>query len=230
MFTMRHLLLIALVLGANLFTATLRAAAASFDCGKANGTVENLICKNTRTSVLDDKLQQTYAAALVATSPSGKKALVEEQRHWITYTRNTCQDEACLQQVYMARIAVLARNEKYIIDDSSCEPPTDGGECINAVTYRDPSIRIISFNKSLVEQKQSGKIISCSRLINLPVGTANSNNSYGGICILQDGTQRKAVEICNDDMFGHFQMRPATPKDASGKDLIDFTHSYCFGG
>ena len=101
---------------------------------------------------------------------------------------------------------------------------------MNVVIYRDPSIRIPSFNKSLVEQKQSGKIISCNRLINLPVGTANSNNSYGGMCTLQDGTQRKAVEICNDDMFGHFQMQPATPQDVPGNGLIDFTHNYCFGG
>jgi hypothetical protein len=125
---------------------------------------------------------------------------------------------------------VLARNEKYIIDDSSCEPPSDGGACVNVVTYRDPSIRITSFNKSLVEQKQRGRIISCSRLINLPVGTANSNNSYGGMCTLQDGAQRKAVEICNDDMFGHFQMQPTTPQGVSGKGLIDLTHNNCFGG
>lgn len=212
------------------FVAAPRAISASFDCGKATGTTETLICKNAKTSALDDKLQEAYKAAQAAVASSSKKALTEEQRHWIAYTRDVCQDEACLQQAYTTRIAVLVRNEKYIIDDSSCEPLDNGGPCTNVVTYRDTSIRIASFNKSLMEQKRSGKIISCSHLINLPVGTANSNNSYGGICILQDGTQRKAVEICNDDMFGHFQMRSAAPKDASGKDLIDFTHSYCFGG
>lgn len=216
--------------GALLFTVAPHAMAASFHCGKATSTTETLICKDTQTSALDDKLQQTYKAALAAVAPSSKKALIEEQRHWITYTRDTCQNDACLQQVYTARIDILARNEKYIIEDSSCEPPGDGGACMNMVTYRDPSIRITSFNQSLVEQKQSGKIISCSRLINLPVGMANSNNSYGGMCTLQDGTQRKAVEICNDDMFGHFQMQLATPQDVSGNRLIDFTHNYCFGG
>lgn len=207
-----------------------RAFSASFDCTKALSPVETLICKDSETSALDDKLQRTYKVALTAIAPSSKKALVGEQRHWITYTRDVCQDEACLQQAYTARIAVLARNEKYIVDETSCEPTGNGGACVSVVTYRDPSIRIASFNKSLVEQKQSGKIISCNRLINLPVGTANSNNSYGGMCTLQDGTQRKAVDICNDDMFGHFQMRPATPQDVSGNGLTDFTHSYCFGG
>jgi uncharacterized protein len=206
-----------------------RVIAASFDCSKATSTTETLICNDSRISALDDKLQQTYKVALATVASSSKKALVEEQRHWIAYTRDVCQDEACLQQAYAARIAMLARNEKYIIDDSSCESPGEGA-CMNVVTYRDPSIRISSFNKSLVEQKQSGKIISCSRLINLPVGTANSNNSYGGMCTLQEGAQRKAVQICNDDMFGHFQMQPATPQDISGKGLIDFTHNYCFGG
>lgn len=218
------------ILGSLFFALPPRAMSASFDCSKATTATETLICNDVQTSALDDKLQQTYKTALMAIAPSSKEALIEEQRHWITYTRNVCQDEACLQQVYMARITTLARNAKYIIDDSSCEPAGDGGACVNVVTYRDPSIRITSFNQSLAGQKPGGKIISCSRLINLPVGTANSNNSYGGLCTLRDGTQRKAVEICNDDMFGHFQMQVATPQDASGKDLIDFTHNYCFGG
>ncbi|OOG47802.1 hypothetical protein B0E50_10125 [Rhodanobacter sp. C01] len=206
------------------------AFSASFDCRKAVSATEKLICNDAGTSTLDDKLKQTYTTALAMISPSSKKALIEEQHHWITYTRDVCQDEACLQRAYTARITVLGRNEKYVIDDSSCEPSGDGGTCVNVVTYRDPSIRIASFNKSLVQQKQSGKIISCSRLINLPVGTANSNNSYGGVCTLQDGTQRKAVEICNDDMFGHFAMQLFSTPDASNKALLGFTHGQCFGG
>jgi len=213
-----------------LLTGAPRALAASFDCGKATGTTETLICRDAQTSALDDKLQQTYKTALRAVAPSSRRALIEEQRHWITYIRNVCQDKACLQQAYTARIAMLARNEKYIIDDSSCERPDDGNGCVNVVTYRDPSIRVTSFNQSIARQQPGGKIISCDRLINLPVGTANSNNSYGGLCTLQDGTQRKAVKICNDDMFGHFQMQAATPQDVSSRDLIGFTQSYCFGG
>lgn len=212
------------------FAVTPRAISASFDCGKAKGTIETLICKDAKTSALDDKLQQAYKAAQATVAPSSKKALIEEQRHWIMYIRNVCQDETCLQQAYTARIAVLTRNEKYIIDDSSCELSGNGDTCVNTVTYRDPSIRIASFNKSLAEQKQSGRIISCSRLINLPVGTANSNNSYGGMCTLQDGAQRKTVEICNDDMFGHFRIQPATSQEVPSKGLIDFTYHYCFGG
>lgn len=230
-------LLTILALGATCLTAAIhaqavapRAISASFDCNKAASPVETMICRDIQTSALDNKLQQTYTAALAAVAPSSKKALIEEQRHWITYTRDVCQDDACLRQVYAVRIDMLAHNEKYIIDDSSCVSPVDGGTCVNVVAYRDPSIRISSFNKSLMEQKQGGKIISCSRLINLPVGTANSNNSYGGMCTLQDGTRRETVEICNDDMFGHFQMQPASPQNVLGKNLIDFTHRHCLGG
>jgi uncharacterized protein len=206
-----------------------RVFSASFDCGKAVSATETLICKNHETSALDEQLQRAYKAALTAADPSSKKGLITEQRHWIAYTRDLCEDTACLQQAYKGRIAVLARNEKYIIDASSCEP-SGAGPCVNVVTYRDTSIRIGSFNQSLTAEKRAGKIIGCSRLINLPVGTANGNNSFGGICTLQDGTQRKAVEICNDDMFGHFEVQPAAPQGISDKSLIDFTNEHCFGG
>jgi hypothetical protein len=179
---------------------------------------------------MDDKLQQAYKGALATTDSAGRRALVKEQRHWIAYTRDICQNDACLKQVYAARIDVLARNEKDIIDQSSCEVPKGGTECVNVVVYRDPNLRVRSFDQSLAQAKQTGQIIGCSRLVNLPVGTAGSNNSFGGRCTLQDGAQRKAVEICNDDMFGHFEMRPAEPPHGSDKDLVDFTYAHCFGG
>lgn len=223
-------LLLVCAFGALLFMTTPRAVAASFDCSKASSATETLICKDPQTSALDDKLQQAYKGALGAVAASSKKALIEEQRHWITYTRNICQDEACLQQAYTARIEVLSRNEQDIINKLSCQVPAGGTDCVNVVAYRDPSIRIHSFNQSLAQAKHSGTIVSCSRLVNLPVGTVGSNNSFGGICTLQDGSQRKTVEICDDDMFGHFELQPADPGNVSDKKLVDFTHEHCFGG
>lgn len=223
-------LLLVCAFGVFLFATAPRAMAASFDCSKASGTAETLICEDARTSTLDSKLQQAYKAALAAVASSSKKTLIEEQRHWIRYTRDVCQDEACLQQVYTARIAVLAHNEKDIINKLSCVVPSGGTGCANVVMYRDPSTRIQSFNQSLAQAKHPGKIISCSRLINLPVGTVGSNNSFGGICTLQSNSQRTSVEICDDDMFGHFELQPAKPQDVSNKSLIDFTYGHCFGG
>jgi uncharacterized protein len=207
-----------------------RAISASFDCAKASGTTESLICKNADISALDDKLQAAYKAARVAVAPFNKPELLKEQRDWIKYTRNICQDADCLKLAYSARIAVLARNEKYIVDKTACETPNSNKDCVNVVSYRDPAIRIDSFNQSLAAHKKNGKIIGCSKLVNLPVGHANSNNSFGGICTLQDGAQRQNVTICNDDMVGHFAMQPTAPQDIPGKNLIDFTYDNCFGG
>jgi len=214
------------------------ALAASFDCNKAASATEKLICSDAETSALDGKLQQAYKAALAATDAYGQKALAKEQRNWIKDTRGICQDTACLQQAYTARIAVLARNEKNIVDGevySDCKLPgesnqTASGECVNVVPIRDPNYRVDSFNQSLEQRKQSGRVIGCSRLIDLPVGVAGSNHSFGGFCVLQEGAQRKNVTICNDEMFGHFQIQPSTPQDASDQRLIDFTYAQCYGG
>jgi uncharacterized protein len=213
------------------------AFAASFDCNKATSPTEKLICSDAQTSALDSKLQQTYKTALNATDAYGKKALAKEQRNWIQYTRGVCQDTACLRQVYTDRIAMLARNEKNILDGevySHCEMPTssntDGRECVNVVPIRDPNYRVDSFNKSLAQEKQNGRIIGCSRLIDLPVGMAGSNHSFGGFCVLQNDSQRKNVEICNDDMFGHFQVQTVGAQDTSDEHLIDFTYAQCYGG
>ncbi|WP_454676864.1 lysozyme inhibitor LprI family protein [Achromobacter marplatensis] len=212
------------------------AQAASFDCNKAVGTTERLICSDAETSALDGKLQGAYETALAATEAYGKKELTKEQRNWIKYARDICQDSACLQQAYTSRIAMLARNEERIADGevySDCKLPgnqTVSGECVNVVSIRDPNSRVESFNQSLAYQKHSGRIIGCSRLIDLPVGVAGSNHSFGGSCVLQEGTQRKNVRICNDDMFGHFQVEPSTPQDASDKRLVDFIYAQCYGG
>lgn len=212
------------------------AQAASFDCNKAVSATERLICSDAEISALDGKLHGAYETALAATDAYGKKELGKEQRNWIKYARGICQDSACLQQAYTTRIALLARNEEHIANGevySDCKLPgnqTVSGECVNVVSIRDPNSRVESFNQSLAHQKQNGRIIGCSRLIDLPVGVAGSNHSFGGSCVLQEGKQRKNVRICNDDMFGHFQVEPSTPQDASDKRLVDFTYAQCYGG
>lgn len=209
------------------------AFAASFDCSKAAAPTEKLICSDAETSALDTKLQQAYNTALAAASEAvDKKALAKEERNWIKYTRASCLDVSCLRQIYTSRIAVLARNEKDIVNGKSyCVMPSGGAgehECgVYVVLYRDPNDRIDSFNESLTQNKQSGKIIGCSRLIDLPVGRVYANHSFGGICVFQDGTQRKDVEICNDDKLGGFKLQTANPKSVSDKSLIDFVYDNC---
>ena len=211
--------------------------AASFDCAKASTDVETMICNDAQTSALDSKLQQTYATALKATDAYGKKALAKEQRNWLKYARGICQDTACLRKVYADRIAVLARNEKVIVDDSpnDCIKSNDtsiysNDDCLNLIIYRDPNARIDSFNHSLAYQKISGRIIGCTRLIDEPVGNPNSNESFGGYCVFQGGMQRKIVAICNASMTAKFRMRQVTLGDMSDKSLADFIDTHCYGG
>lgn len=211
----------------SLMWLTCNAFAASFNCAKAKSEIEKMICQDPQSSKLDEKLQHTYKKALDAIDPASKDALIKEQRHWIDYTRNICQNESCLQQAYTARIDLLAKNQRYIVDRSVCEIP-DGKTCRSVIYMRDPNDRIKSFNKSMVNKRQPGHIIGCTKLIDLPAGSSDGNDSFGGVCLLQEGVKRRTVEICNDDMIGHFMMKDTSP-NLTDKKIIEFTNLYCYG-
>ncbi|HEY4201454.1 MAG TPA: lysozyme inhibitor LprI family protein [Devosiaceae bacterium] len=207
------------------------ARAASFDCAKAGGGIETMICDDQALSALDSKLEVAYKGALAAAHAAGDEStLAKEQRNWLRYTRALCQDSACLTQAYASRIEVLARNEPHIIDESSCETPTGSKECISVVVERDPNSRIDSFNQTLVDENESGKLVGCTMLLKLPGMSTNSNATYGGSCVLQTGSRRTDVKICNDDMIGRFGMEPIdSDKEQSNRDLLDFANQ-CPGG
>ncbi|WP_266159618.1 lysozyme inhibitor LprI family protein [Dyella silvatica] len=205
------------------------ALSAGFDCKKALSDVEKMICKSADLSSLDGQLLDAYNGALKAVEASSKDALIEEQRNWIRYTRNICQDSVCLSEAYETRIKVLQQNSQVIYDESICNIP-DGDGCRSSVIYRDASKRIDSFNNSLSQNKMSGKIIGCSMLLDVPVGTAHGNHSFGGLCTLQSGAVRSDVKICNDDMIGHFSVKNIDRKGESEKSLAEFTNAECFGG
>lgn len=205
------------------------AHATSFDCKKATTASEKLICADSNLSSLDDELQRGYQAAQEAVKPSIKQELVKEQRNWIKYVRDICSDSACLARVYRARIDLLAKTKRVLVDDAVCSIP-DGRSCRSVVYYRDPSYRILSFNKTLASRKQSARVIGCERLIDLPVGYANSNDSFGGFCTIIDGQARSRVLICNDEMIGHFAMEVLKDGEDTDAHLIKFTDENCFGG
>jgi uncharacterized protein YecT (DUF1311 family) len=206
-----------------------RAEAASFDCGKASTAVEKTICGDGRLSSLDDELQKSYQAALDTVKPSEKPHLIAEQRNWIKYVRNVCENVSCLGRVYGTRIALLAQTKKYVVNDGKCTIPF-GSSCRGVVYYRDPTERMDSFNKKLALHQRGTRIIGCDRLIDLPVGYANSNHSFGGYCTTLDGSSRSRVMICDDEMIGHFAMQQVGEDEGDDKKLIDFTDQNCFGG
>jgi uncharacterized protein len=95
----------------------------TFDCAKASGEVETLICKDPQLAALDRKLDGVYKAAS-AKAKDGMAALLKtEQRGWVkgrndcwkangnetwitaTWTVNTVQ--ACVDAQYRVRIAEL---------------------------------------------------------------------------------------------------------------------------
>lgn len=76
--------------------------AASFDCSKAATLVESAICRNTRLSLLDERLAVLYREAL------SRDALTRpEQIVWLKQ-RDQCRDEACLIAAYERRIDSLS--------------------------------------------------------------------------------------------------------------------------
>ena len=81
-------------------------SAASFDCSKASGFAETVICRDGYLSGVDGVLDRTYKKAIAASSnPEG---LRQSQRQWLQ-TRNQCQDQKCLDKTLGSRIQELER-------------------------------------------------------------------------------------------------------------------------
>lgn len=82
------------------------AQAASFDCSKAAAPIEKTICASPRISDLDEYLGRYYSAARAELGRGGA-CLVPDQRNWLRGVRNLCKDSACLERVYLQRLAEL---------------------------------------------------------------------------------------------------------------------------
>jgi len=86
---------------------TVTVQAASFDCAKAHSKVEHLVCENPELSELDSNLTKEYQTILSKANEEEKQRLPTEQRHWLSHTRNACEDETCLKHAYWSRQAAL---------------------------------------------------------------------------------------------------------------------------
>ena len=82
----------------------------SYDCEKADGTVEEMICQDAELSKLDLELTHLYVKALKSTSGQAHKTLKAYQRGWIK-GRNECWKandvRACVASEYKQRIKDL---------------------------------------------------------------------------------------------------------------------------
>lgn len=78
----------------------------SFDCAKAKGAVESLICQDAELAKLDLELSLAYKSAL--TSSQNPAQLKSEQLDWMRGQRNQCANLACLKREYTARVQALS--------------------------------------------------------------------------------------------------------------------------
>ncbi|QJT11506.1 DUF1311 domain-containing protein [Aeromonas sp. 2692-1] len=100
-----------LLLGPLLFTPLLACAATpSFDCAKAAGAAETLICKDAALAALDNELATLYPKELANLSPEQLKTEKAMQRGWIK-GRNDCWKakdlRQCVEENYQQRITEL---------------------------------------------------------------------------------------------------------------------------
>ena len=90
--------------------AALSASAQSFDCGKAATPFDKFICANRDLSAADSKMAAAYKAALAQLSEEGRRRLVESQRSWLKYERNTSNlDVRYLKGTYSSRMKELEK-------------------------------------------------------------------------------------------------------------------------
>ncbi|MGH1408101.1 MAG: MliC family protein [Aeromonas sp.] len=85
-------------------------AAPSFDCTKASGAVEPLICEDAALAKLDNQLNHLWPKAIKEMSEEDRKNEKASQRGWIK-GRNDCWKaddvRACVEQSYLTRITEL---------------------------------------------------------------------------------------------------------------------------
>lgn len=99
----------------------------TFDCGRAAGGIEKLICSDTELATLDHNMDAVFKRAAAKNTGAALKALTASQRGWIK-GRNDCwkaQDKKpCVTQSYNVRIVELQ-----IANGLVMAPPAVGFVC-----------------------------------------------------------------------------------------------------
>lgn len=201
------------------------ALSAGFDCQKPTSAVERIICNSAALSGMDSELNRVFKGIHENLDEAGRKSLKTEQLAWLRNTRNQCTDENCMLNVYSSRIKSLRTR----LDFPQFTTITSRGKKLDVRLEYDSSYRIESFNESL-SHTSSGKITACKLLVDIAVGTAHGNHSYGGLCTLTTGNKTEPVRICNDDMVGHFSLMKLDRNTTTIEELGTFVADNCYGG
>ncbi|MEE4380206.1 MAG: MliC family protein [Candidatus Competibacteraceae bacterium] len=126
-----------------LLSAAALAADPSFDCAKAEGEVEKMICKNAELATLDQQLAEVYKAALEKAPKDELKTLKAFQRGWVK-GRNDCwkaQDvNNCVLFSYESRITELQIAYGDFVVPEPVNYSCEGGDSITAIFYKDTQL------------------------------------------------------------------------------------------
>ena len=99
-----------LALGCWRIVGTTMAEGPSFDCSKASGSIEEMVCKDNELSALDRNLAEVYAAATKIAVSERPPMLKAEQRGWIKGRKDCWKSKdarSCVESTYRLRIAEL---------------------------------------------------------------------------------------------------------------------------
>lgn len=173
---------------------------------------------------MDDQLANAYKTALASLDDDNRKDLIAEQKSWIKKSRNLCDDLSCLRRSYETRIKLV--QECHGMCANLVESHMLDGEPYNLITIRDTNEHNQSFSKDLINRHRE-PVSGCETLIDIAVGTAHGNHSFGGICKLKNETG--FFMVCNDEMIGHFNIVNVSG-EATRYGLADSTIKNCFGG
>jgi uncharacterized protein len=91
-------------LASPVFAQGLNVPAPSFDCAKARGRIEKMICAESHLATLDRRVADLFASAMAQASDAGDVKRV--QRRWLG-DRDDCKDVACVEQSYQLRLTQL---------------------------------------------------------------------------------------------------------------------------
>lgn len=144
---------------ATLLFAPLLASAAtpSFDCTKASGSVETLICKDAGLAALDNELAALYPKAIAALSPEQLMTERAMQRGWIK-GRNDCwkgQDlRQCVEDNYLLRITELQISGGQLMVPAPVNYQCGKNVTLSTYFYNDAKLPAAVINLSEGDQQQ----------------------------------------------------------------------------
>lgn len=201
--------------------------AAGFDCAKASTPVEKRVCANPAISELDGTLNDEFKQRLKGLGTVSKAALRLDQSAWMREARDEAVTDQELKAAYELRIAQLRQPVVSLFADEVVTDASGNSWNVNVVTPADS--RLSSFRKSGGKQLQ-GKLTGCELLVDVPVGTAHGNHSFGGYCLLENKGKKRPVMVCDDDMVGHFSLQETDGQPVGVRTLGEFVVRECFGG